>query len=138
MNNGRRKKIIIKGSELLDMGKMFDDKQKAIESDLEYDVKIDKYSNYMSILSVDDRELETFDRYIENMKSYGGYVELALYYKDIGLIESISEFFPEAETIVEYYGKKEHFEKAIYLRDEFKSLKEYYNNVELGKGNKNK
>ena len=46
MNNGRRKKIIIKGSELLDMGKMFDDKQKAIESDLEYDVKIDKYSNY--------------------------------------------------------------------------------------------
>ena len=85
MNNGRRKKIIIKGSELLDMGKMFDDKQKAIESDLEYDVKIDKYSNYMSILSVDDRELETFDRYIENMKSYGGYVELALYYKDIGL-----------------------------------------------------
>jgi len=138
MNNGRRKKIIIKGSELLDMGKMFDDKQKAIESDLEYDVKIDKYSNYMSILSIEDREIETFDTYIENMKSYGGYVELALYYKDNGIVESVSEFFPEAESIINFYGKKEYFEKAIYLRDEFKSLKEYYKNVELGKGNKNK
>lgn len=136
MKRDRKKKIIIKGSELLDMGKLFDDKQNAIESDLEYDVRIDKYSNYMSILSLEDRECETFDDYLEQMKEYGGYVSLAMYYKKMGLIDSVSEFFSEAESIIDFYGKKEHFEKAIYLRDEFQSLKKYYKYVEQVNGKK--
>jgi hypothetical protein len=136
MKRDRKKKIIIKGSELLDMGKLFDDKQKAIDSDLEYDVRIDKYSNYMSILSLEDRECETFDNYLEKMKEYGGYVSLEMYYKKMGLIESVSEFFSEAESIIDFYGKKEYFQKAIYLRDELQSLKKYYKYVEQINGKK--
>lgn len=114
------------------MGKLFDDRQKEISPDLEYEVRIYKYTHHMSVLSIDDRELMLYENYIDNIKHQGGYIEFAIDYQTLGIIDSVSEFFPEAEVIINYFGEREDFERAIYLRDELKRLKSYYKNSELG------
>lgn len=124
--------MILKGEELLEMGKLFDDKQKAIEPGVEYEVRVYKYTHHMSILSVEDRQVMQFDSYIDNVKHQGGYIEFAINYQTLGIVSSVSEFFPEAETMIGFFGEREEFDKAIYLRDELKKLKSFYNNSELG------
>lgn len=132
MESKNYKSIIIEGSKLIEMGKVFDDKQKEIDPEKDYDVRVYKYTNHMSILTIEDREVITFENYIGRIKQHGGYIEFAISYKTMGIVDSVSEFFPEAETIINFFGEREDFNKAIYLRDEFKSLKEYYENNELG------
>tara|TARA_B100000900_G_C20447075_1_gene661536 strand:+ start:76 stop:495 length:420 start_codon:yes stop_codon:yes gene_type:complete len=131
-NNKNYKSLILKGDKLLDMGKIFDDRQKEIDPEKDYEIRIYKYTNHMSIMSVDDRELLLYENYIDNIKHQGGYIEFAIDYQTLGIIDSVSEFFPEAEVIISYFGEREDFKRAIYLRDELKKLKSYYENSELG------
>jgi hypothetical protein len=131
MESKNYKNIILKGSKLIEMGKLFDDRQKEIDPDIDYDVRIYRYTNYMSILSSEDREVITFEDYINRIKQHGGYIDFAISYKTLGIVDSVSEFFTEAESVIKFFGEREDFNKAIYLRDEFKSLKEYYKNNEL-------
>tara|TARA_Y100000389_G_C17462218_1_gene522676 strand:+ start:844 stop:1197 length:354 start_codon:yes stop_codon:yes gene_type:complete len=114
------------------MGKLFDDKQKEINPETDYEVRIYKYTNHMSIVSVEDRELLLFENYIDNIKHQGGYIEFAIDYQTLGIVDSVSEFFPEAEVIISYFGEREDFQRAIYLRDELKKLRSYYESSELG------
>jgi len=130
MRTENYKKMILKGAELIEMGKLFDDKQKAIEPDIEYEVRVYKYTHHMSILSVEERRIMQYEEYIDNIKHQGGYIEFAINYQTLGIVDSVSEFFPEAEVIVNFFGEKEDFDRAIYLRDELKKLKKYYKNSE--------
>ncbi len=131
-NNNNYKSLILKGNKLLEMGKLFDDKQKEINPETDYEVRIYKYTNHMSIVSVEDRELLLFENYIDNIKHQGGYIEFAIDYQTLGIVDSVSEFFPEAEVIISYFGEREDFQRAIYLRDELKKLRSYYESSELG------
>lgn len=126
MDNRNFNKKIIKGKELIEMGKYFDDNQKEIDPNKDYEVKIDVFKNKISILTIEDSEYIIFEDYIERIKEQGGLLNYAIIYQDLGIIYSFSELFAEAETIINFFGEKEEFEKAIYLRDELKKLKEYY------------
>lgn len=126
MDNRNFNKKIIKGKELIEMGKQFDDNQKEIDPNKDYEVKIDVFRNKISILTIEDSEYIIFEDYIERIKEQGGLLNYAIIYQDLGIIYSFSELFAEAETIINFFGEKEEFEKAIYLRDELKKLKEYY------------
>jgi hypothetical protein len=128
MDNRNFNKKIIKGKELIEMGKQFDDNQKEIDPNKDYEVKIDVFKNKISILTIDDSKCKLFEDYIERIQEQGGYINYAITYQDLGIIDSFSEFFSEAESIISFFGEKEDFEKAIYLRDELKKLKEYYEN----------
>lgn len=130
MRTENYKKMILKGAELIEMGKIFDDKQKAIEPDIEYEVRVYKYTHHMSILSVEERRIMQYGEYIDNIKHQGGYIEFAINYQTLGIVDSVSEFFPEAEVIINFFGEREDFDRAIYLRDELKKLKKYYKNSE--------
>jgi len=126
MDNRNFNKKIIKGKELIEMGKYFDDNQKEIDPNKDYEVKIDVFKNKISILTIEDSEYIIFEDYFERIKEQGGLLNYAIIYQDLGIIYSFSELFTEAETIINFFGEKEEFEKAIYLRDELKKLKEYY------------
>lgn len=126
MDNRNFNKKIIKGKELIEMGKQFDDNQKEIDPNKDYEVKIDVFKNKISILTIEDSEYIIFEDYIERIKEQGGLLNYAIIYQDLGIIYSFSELFAETETIINFFGEKEEFEKAIYLRDELKKLKEYY------------
>jgi hypothetical protein len=128
MDNRNFNKKIIKGKELIEMGKYFDDNQKEIDPKKDYEVKIDIFKNKISILTIEDSEYKIFEDYIKIIKEQGGYVNYAIIYQDLGVIDSLSDLFSEAESIIGFFGEKEDFEKAIYLRDELKKLKEYYAN----------
>ena len=130
MRTENYKKMILKGEALLEMGKLFDDRQKPIEPEVEYEVRVYKYTHHMSILSVEERRIMQYEEYIDNIKHQGGYIEFAINYQTLGIVDSVSEFFPEAEVIVNFFGEKEDFDRAIYLRDELKKLKKYYKNSE--------
>lgn len=130
MRTENYKKMILKGKALLEMGKLFDDRQKSIEPEVEYEVRVYKYTHHMSILSVEERQIMQFEEYINNIKHQGGYIEFAINYQTLGIVSSVSEFFPEAEAIISFFGEKEDFDKAIYLRDELKKLRSYYKNSE--------
>lgn len=131
-NNKNYKSLILKGDKLLEMGKLFDDRQKEIDPETDYEVRLYKYTNHMSIVSVEDRELLLYENYIDNIKYQGGYIEFAIDYQTLGIVDSVSEFFPEAEVIIKYFGEREDFDRAIYLRDELKKLRSYYESSELG------
>ena len=131
-NNKNYKSLILKGDKLLEMGKLFDDRQKEIDPEIDYEVRLYKYTNHMSIVSVEDRELLLYENYIDNIKHQGGYIEFAIDYQTLGIVDSVSEFFPEAEVIISYFGEREDFKRAIYLRDELKKLRSYYESSELG------
>tara|TARA_Y100000389_G_C17366518_1_gene466622 strand:- start:62 stop:457 length:396 start_codon:yes stop_codon:yes gene_type:complete len=126
MDNINFNKKIIKGKELIEMGKHFDDNQKEIDPNKDYQVKIDIFKNKISIIAIDDINNEIFKEYIEKIQEEGGYLNFAINYKDLGVIDSFSDLFLEAESVIEFFGEKEDFEKAIYMRDELKKLKEYY------------
>lgn len=128
MDNRNFNKKTIKGKELIEMGKYFDDNQKEIDPKKDYEVKIDIFKNKISILTIEDSEYKIFEDYIKIIKEQGGYVNYAITYQDLDIIDSLSDLFPEAESIIDFFGEKEDFEKAIYLRDELKKLKEYYEN----------
>lgn len=131
-NNKNYKSLILKGDKLLEMGKLFDDRQKEIDPEIDYEVRLYKYTNHMSIVSVEDRELLLYENYIDNIKHQGGYIEFAIDYQTLGIVDSVSEFFPEAEVIISYFGEREDFQRAIYLRDELKKLRSYYESSEMG------
>ena len=66
MDNRNFNKKIIKGKELIEMGKYFDDNQKEIDPKKDYEVKIDIFKNKISILTIEDSEYKIFEDYIKN------------------------------------------------------------------------